>query len=599
MILLIVTVLSPYVYALHVGGGTGAVPAGVTVYRVPEVVKAYEPITLLIRGCSPGTVVRITTEVSVSSSEPIPGVALPVPKILEVSIPVIPLPALIDGDPVCIAVIPGLPALKEFIEVSGPLGRKSSIEVDIKTRVDLSIVVNGEEVFRDSFEVLPEPFEGDLRPTVFLVSYDVISKSLDELVGLLKGTGGTAPPGYSAPSDSPVRFLVMAMDRESKPEVIMRYSVSGGSWLKLSPSEYSDVMKVIKELLGINDYLKEVEDLIKPVYTAFKVPRMVENFFVGYVDIPPQEVGTYVTYYAVTMDSARHTVETPMFMYYVYNAGSDVEALIIDPHVELWLINENLDRLAKHVKSMIENGLPNELVSRFSSLKALSEELTKEELTSFHHWEYLSKYYRIYVIKPMDKVAKPLETLKPDVIILSNLWLGISSSVVANWDLRDVKVDSTPLLSEVLKYIKERHKGSIAAHGSLSDTVILICSEGKLSTYKIGSLGHVGNSTSDIDPLNEKVLSSALGLHPLPIWEVLKFEVARCLCRLSTEQPYLMYVSTAIGSAPLQVPYVPFDGKLVVTKEGEVLGWDIPREFTIEVPGPHRRLGLRAYTEVG
>jgi hypothetical protein len=94
---------------------------------------------------------------------------------------------------------------------------------------------------------------------------------------------------------------------------------------------------------------------------------------------------------------------------------------------------------------------------------------------------------------------------------------------------------------------------------------------------------------------------------PSALWEYVRDKVAEALCQLSkayeASQPELAAIlkatAIAVGSTPLQVPHVPWDGKLRPTPEAKNLGWNLPEELELEVPALLGRYGFKAYTEVG
>jgi hypothetical protein len=54
-----------------------------------------------------------------------------------------------------------------------------------------------------------------------------------------------------------------------------------------------------------------------------------------------------------------------------------------------------------------------------------------------------------------------------------------------------------------------------------------------------------------------------------------------------------------LGSMPLQIPFVPFNGLMEVTNDSYQLGWDLPKEFMINTPSMYQELGKKSYTQVG
>ncbi|MDI6814374.1 MAG: hypothetical protein QMD10_12710, partial [Desulfitobacteriaceae bacterium] len=161
-----------------------------------------------------------------------------------------------------------------------------------------------------------------------------------------------------------------------------------------------------------------------------------------------------------------------------------------------------------------------------------------------------------------------------------------------NWDLKDVEVDGKSVLEHLINYVKEKHAGVIATHGTLSDWVVWLDCEPE-AHYKVGTRGHVGNVPADVDILEEKTVAALLGMPELALWEYLRDKVAEALCEVYRP------VGLAVGSTPLQVPNVPWDGILRTTIEAKHVNWTIPDEFTITIPSVYNELGFRAYTQAG
>jgi hypothetical protein len=262
----------------------------------------------------------------------------------------------------------------------------------------------------------------------------------------------------------------------------------------------------------------------------------------------------------------------------------------------LWLLQENLRELNNSLRSSIGYGVPNKIASELSNRLNISRSITAYGLVQFHHWEYLGKYYNLYIAWPGRDVVNILESFKPNVIILSNLVLGVQGNELWDWDLRDITADGRSLLERIASYVKQNHVGVIATHGTLSDEIAWLSCESKV---KIGARGHVGYSLSDVDIVNEKTVAALLGMPELALWEYVRDKVAEALCALAKDQPELEAVAIAVGSTPLQVPHVPWDGRLRLTPEAKDLGWSLPDEFEVVMSTLLSRYGFKAYTEVG
>ncbi len=159
-----------------------------------------------------------------------------------------------------------------------------------------------------------------------------------------------------------------------------------------------------------------------------------------------------------------------------------------------------------------------------------------------------------------------------------------------DWDLRDIRVDGKSLLQHIVDYVGKSHAGIIATHATLSDEILWLSCEERL---RVGARGHVGYDLRDVDVVSEKTVAALLGMPELTLFEHLKDRIAETLCWSSE------YGAKLVGSTPLHVPYVPWNGTLEPTPEAKELGWDLPQKIIVEVPSFAKRFGYRAYTEVG
>ncbi|MGC8975547.1 MAG: hypothetical protein ACP5KB_05055, partial [Thermoprotei archaeon] len=222
------------------------------------------------------------------------------------------------------------------------------------------------------------------------------------------------------------------------------------------------------------------------------------------------------------------------------------------------------------------------------AIEAISR-IIQQYVVQFHHWEYLGKYYNIYVVWPKSSVVEVLRGFRPGVIILNDLGLGVKYGGTWNWDLRDIVVEGKPILEHIVSYVKQNHAGVIATHSTLSDEIVWLSCE---SRVKLGARGHVGYNLNDIDVMDEKTVASLLGMPELALWEYVRDKVAETLCNLSKTlsstqlqlAATLMTAAVVVGSTPLQVPHIPWNGTLKATPEARDSGWDLPEAFVIEMP---------------
>ena len=269
---------------------------------------------------------------------------------------------------------------------------------------------------------------------------------------------------------------------------------------------------------------------------------------------------------------------------------------MIDPHVKLWLLQENLQDFTMSLRKLSDYQVPSEILGNMTLANSVAEIVEKYIITLFHHWELLGKNYDIYVAWPgrslvnLLKKKKSEEGFEPHVIWLSNLVFGfnVTETLVSwNWDLKDLGV-----LDDIVQHVKEKHTGLIATHGTLSDWVVWASPD---QHYKVGNRGHIGNSTTDVNVIEETTLAALLGIPQLVLWEVTRDTAAYALCADQITMP----LGLALGSTPLLVPYVPFNGSMRLTPEATFLDWNIPEEFTIRIPATSNEFGLNAHTLVG
>ncbi len=457
----------------------------------------------------------------------------------------------------------------------------------ITSSVEYRLLVNGMVIASDRYTVLEGKIERRLPPLVLALVYNVLKDGK-----LINETLGLGPRGWVLPSTTPQRVLAIAFDESGFSDIgglSLEYSVNSGPWQPLSLTEeplLSQLRDIINDLNRFLQYVGGVANV--------NIPKILLPLLIAYADIPGQSPGNYVMFRATAVDIDGNSSTSPPGLYYVVNGSSGVRILIVDPHVKLWVLQEGVKNLIHILKQNVDYGLPDEVVDGMRHFVEIANAVASYGATPFHHWELLGKYYNLYIAWPDKSITDLLRAraeggFEPRVIILSNLWLGYGRARAPwNWDLRDVGV-----LDKLISYVRENHIGIIATHGTLSDWIVWTsCRE----RQKIGSRGHIGNDISDANPVDEKTIAALLGMPHLALWEFIRDEVAYMLCRSNYQQ-----YGVLVGSIPLQIPYVPFNGTLRTTKEGEghELLRGLPAEFEITIPSIYRGLGFRAYTEVG
>jgi|GEM_PF-1095747 len=499
------------------------------------------------------------------------------------------LPMVPVSDGWYVSAIPGLPARSGYNTII--------------SRVNYCVIMEGSVHGCGGYEVVPEWPSLNASPVVFISVYEVINNTR-----LFRETLGLGPSGWRADAGEQVKVLIVALDDKKLENVCFEYSVSGNAWM--SAPTYRD--RLMDEYIGLIEELNSIFSDINNLGIGESLPEPSLPIEIRYANVPGQALGNYVMFRANAGDPDGKATKSPMGFYYVVDCSSATRVLIIDPSVLMYLLMRNSEALIERLKVFVENNInETELYGQTRNLTHIAQVLKGFAYVKFHHWELLGKYFNLYIMFPSNRVEYCLRSLQeggfePHVIILSNLWLGLNATAgIANislsWDLKDIKVGNGTLLESLIDYIREHHAGLIATHGTLSDWVIWAECESS-QHYKIGSRGHIGNSLNDVNPINETTLSSMLGLPLLPIWEFVRDYVALSLCKM--EDPELKALGLALGSMPLQIPYVPFNDSLRVTPtgKGHPILEGVPEEFYIEIPDMPEELverGYKAYTQVG
>jgi hypothetical protein len=496
--------------------------------------------------------------------------------------------------------IPGLPAKTWVFSARLPLTLKTvSVAFSVSSKVVYKLIVDGATVASDSYVVKELEVRQRLPPIVYAFVYEALND-----ISILNETLGLAPHGWVLGEGKPLKIMIAAFDESSAPEIGFEYRVGESAWTS-APVSDSPIMDDLKRFINdVSNTIKTVEDWVKQYSPGIEVPRPVQGVKLAEAVTPPQPAGTYIMFRAIARDADGNTMLSPTGLYYTVKEVSDTKILILDPHVMLWLLQENLEELGALMRTGIDYKVFNEITLGLSRELNISKNIVAYGLVQFHHWEYLGKYYNLYISWPRREVVDILKSFRPSVIILSSLILGVRGADLWNWDLRDITVSGRSLLEHIIDYVKQSHAGVIATHGTLSDEIVWLSCE---SRVKIGARGHVGYDLRDVNILNEATVAALLGMPELALWEYVRDEVAKALCNLSkalgATQPQLasvvMAAALAVGSTPLQVPHVPWDGKLKLTSEAKDLGWDLPEEFEVEMPVLLSKYGFKAYTEVG
>jgi len=554
--------------------------AGYRLVRDPSNVYSMQPV-LVFAYVPSGSSVELEVEVSVEAK--INVTELQQPPALPTTVQRIPMLPVPWAPGWYVAHIPGLPAKSWSFTVKRPL-RDVPVKLSIASKVAYRLIVDGNSVASDSYNVNEGEVSRYIPPLVYSFVYDVLKDPT-----IINETLGLGPHGWVTGGGESVKVLTMAFDDKSQPGLSFEYKVSEASWTPTTLSDSPLMSNLYSLTNSINNAIKTLEDWVNQFY-SLTIPRATLTMRIAEAEIPPQSPGNYVMFRATARDVDGNTMTSPIGFYYTVNKASSTRILIIDPHVWLWLLKENLNQILYTSKNAYSYGIPDEVAEPLTRVRSISETMSARGTVLFHYWEYLGKYYNLYIAWPKSDTAELLNTFKPNVIVLSSLGLGLQGGGIWDWDLRDIPADRGNLLTALASYIKTNHAGLIATHATLSDWIVWTgCGE----RVKVGARGHVGYSLSDVSIVNESSVAALLGMPELALWEYVRDEVAEAVCK---EQPD---IGVAIGSMPLQVPHIPWDGALRLTQEAKNLGWDLPQEFTVEMPTLLEEYGFKAYTEVG
>lgn len=558
------------------------------VFVSPAEVRSYQAALVFARVSPPGAA-SVELEVSVSMSVQVePAVInLPRPRAITQALPMVPVPWAPGW---YVAGVPGLPAGTWAFEYGPPSGPPRNATLVIRSEVSYRLLVNGSVVAEGSYSVVEGEAEERLPPLVISMVHDALRDP-----SLVEETLGLGPSGWTLNAGESLSVLVVALDDRgvgNVTDLAFEYEVSGGGWVE-GPLGRSELMQGVEDLVGaVNDVLRRVEEAVRAVCPDFDLPDVLPPAAAARAEVPDLSAGAYVRFRACAADVDGRSSCSLAGFYYVVNGSSQVRVLVVDPHVALRVLWENAARL----KGLVELGagyqLPEGAALALSALARISEVFGRYGIVPFHHWERLGERFDLYVAWPDAGLVDLLRSEEhggygPDVVVLSNLWLSI-------WDLGRIEVGGRTVLEHLVTYVKANHAGLVVTHGTLSDWTLWLSCEPS-GRFEVGARGHVGSSPDDLDTFEERTVAAMLGMPELALWEHVRDMAVGLLC----EAPETEAAGLALGSLPLQVPYVPWNGTLRVTAEAASLGWDVPEEVTVTIPEARSEFGFEAYTQVG
>ncbi len=449
------------------------------------------------------------------------------------------------------ATIPGLPARTLVVQKPSCIGYLRSCFVSLTLSSTVSYSINGVPTGPVSYQVQQSISSQTTIPPIVgaFVSQDLA----DSIV--MRETYGLSPSGWVAGPNDQMSLIFFSFSSNGVHSLSGYYSVNGGTANKLSGTEDEIQSRLDGALQKLNSTITNVNNAISASgFSGYSFQLLHEPISVQDATIPQEPLGSYITFNASSSDNRGNNGTSPEGLYYVVNKQASTKVLVVDPHVKLWLLLQNLNTYANLAKSNFGYQLPAALQGSDNLLLQVSQLLKNFESGQFHYWNLFGQSYNVVISDPDSNAANLLQSFAPNVILLSDLSLGYQSqqgtpSQFFDWDLNDVKDgNGQTILSDVISYTQKHHSGLIGTAGTLSDWEVG-CPPGQT---KVGSTGNVGKQVSDANPLQEQTLSPMFGMPLLPIFEYARDQAAE---GSGSACP-------AIGSIPLLVPVVPWDGTL-------------------------------------
>jgi len=269
-----------------------------------------------------------------------------------------------------VTAIPGLPA--KTIELT-LLGKNATISSAVSYRLIVDDVekTSGSYIVKEGVAELKKP------PIAVTMVYNVLQDT-----ELLKETMGLGPRGWVIGSDEDLKTLIVAFDDKGLSEVSFEYSVSGRTWVTVSPNQDPLMGTLMSFVDTVNNIIEQIRNVV-PIFPdlAVHLPLGIYN-----ATIPGQAVGNYVKFRANATDVDGNSFTSPMGFYYVVNKAGPTRVLIVDPHVKLWLLQKNVELLLKILKQHSSYNLPVDFTGNMTLTARVSEALEKHGIVPFHHW---------------------------------------------------------------------------------------------------------------------------------------------------------------------------------------------------------------------
>lgn len=327
--------------------------------------------------------------------------------------------------------------------------------------------------------------------------------------------GNPYPKYFSIPEGEEYTAYFYVIEDLDIEEVTFYYRINYGEWQA----------RPIKSA-NINENEEIYNSIVSRIYNKSAILRT----FYGKAIIPGQKAGSVVEFKVVVKDKEGHISESIIGKYFVVNP-SGKHILIVDPSVkeELFLEGaENVERLVNATEKY-----PVDLSDYKEELDKVKPFLSHSRFLKRHHWEYLAQYYNITIVSP-EELAAALKEVRPEVVVLSNLWLK-------RWEIPDIQ--------DLIRYLRENNAGIIATHGTLFDGSVY---DGE-KLINIGPVSHIGT----FDSYEKGSLATLLGFELLPVVEEAKKETAE-------------KGNYAISEIPTVLPFIP-SAELLLIKNIEVI----------------------------
>ncbi|HDH06933.1 MAG TPA: hypothetical protein ENF87_01035 [Thermoproteales archaeon] len=330
-----------------------------------------------------------------------------------------------------VASIPSLPSLQGKIEDKYPLEPGEILYVNVRSNFSYTISIR--DIILYSGEGVVEDFNGVNNPPKVLM---YVANSFENF----NSTLSLSPKGWCWPSSEPLNIGVIVLDDGEVIETKLYYTTNGKKWnvTKLKAE------KTVFDRLG-EDFYKKVLKQLETNMTILRINLNLEPVtgLYYYRASLRSTSGTYLLYKAVAKDSQGSTSYSLTGLCYFYkDFNPKARVLIIDPYVKLWVLRT-------------QNKTTLQLLNQFTSLNRSGEQV----FTPFHHWEYLGEDFEIRIASPDENITEILEEYNPKIVYISNLYTN-NLPGLREWN-------TSKIILEVLRHVRERHGGIVVSHGTL------------------------------------------------------------------------------------------------------------------------------------